>query len=329
MTDAPLPVTNADIEVAAKRLAGMVGRTPVLTSRTLDERLGASLFLKAEHLQRVGAFKIRGAVNALTAIDRSVRARGAVAFSSGNHAQAVACACRIMGVPATIVMPTDAPPVKLAATRAYGAEVVTYDRYTDDRAAIAREIATHRGATLIPPFDHADVIAGQGTAARELFADVPDLDLLVVPVGGGGLLAGSAVAAVAAVPDVTIVGVEPGGRRAARDAVEQGRIVEVAVPRTVLDGQQTTHIGHLALPILQAHVSSIVGVDDAVVLRTVRTLAVRMKQVVEPSGACGLAAILDGRIDVAGRRVGVLLSGGNIAPDVLAAALTDSDGLAW
>ncbi len=329
MTDAPLPVTNADIEVAAKRLAGMVGRTPVLTSRTLDERLGASLFLKAEHLQRVGAFKIRGAVNALTAIDRSVRARGAVAFSSGNHAQAVACACRIMGVPATIVMPTDAPPVKLAATRAYGAEVVTYDRYTDDRAAIAREIATPRGATLIPPFDHADVIAGQGTAARELFADVPDLDLLVVPVGGGGLLAGSAVAAVAAAPGIRIIGVEPGGRRAARDAVEQGRVVEVAVPRTVLDGQQTTHIGHLALPILQAHVSSIVGVDDDVVLQTVRTLAVRMKQVVEPSGACGLAAILDGRIDVARRRVGVLLSGGNIAPDVLADALTHRDDLAW
>jgi len=190
VTAVPLPVTNSDIEVAAQRLAGTVTRTPVLTSRGLDERLGASLFLKAEHLQRVGAFKIRGAVNAIAAIEPSVRARGAVAFSSGNHAQAIACACRIMGVPATIVMPTDAPPVKLAATRAYGAEVVTYDRYTGDRIAIAAQIAADRGATLIPPFDHADVIAGQGTAARELFEDVPDLDVLVVPIGGGGLLAG-------------------------------------------------------------------------------------------------------------------------------------------
>jgi threo-3-hydroxy-L-aspartate ammonia-lyase len=329
VTDPQLPVTTADIELAAQRLAGTVTRTPVLTSRGLDERLGASLFLKAEHLQRVGAFKVRGAVNALAALDPAVRARGAVAFSSGNHAQAIACACQIMGVPATIVMPTDAPPVKLAATRAYGAEVVTYDRYTGDRVAIATEIATDRGATLIPPFDHADVIAGQGTAARELFEDVPELDLLVVPIGGGGLLAGSAVAAAAARPDVTVIGVEPGGRRAARDALEQGRVVEVPVPRTVLDGQQTTHVGHLALPILRAHVAAIVGVDDAAVLQTVRTLAVRMKQVVEPSGASGLAAILDGGIDVSGRRVGVLLSGGNIAPGVLADALTSSDALAW
>lgn len=329
MSHVPLPVTDSDIEVAAQRLIGRVNRTPVLTSRTLDERLGASLFLKAEHLQRVGAFKIRGAMNAIGAIDAAVRARGVVAFSSGNHAQAIACACSALGVPATIVMPADAPPVKLAATRAYGAEIVTYDRYTGDRVAIAEGIAADRGATLIPSFDHTDVIAGQGTAARELLEDVDGLDLLVVPIGGGGLLAGSAVAAVAAVPDITIIGVEPGERRAARDAVEQGRVVEVPVPRTVLDGQQTTHVGHLALPIIQAHVAAIVGVDDDAVLQTVRTLAVRMKQVVEPSGACGLAAILDGRIEVAGRRVGVLLSGGNITPGVLADALAGGDDLAW
>lgn len=329
MSHAPLPVTDRDIEVAAQRLAATVTRTPVLTSRALDQRLGASLFLKAEHLQRVGAFKIRGATNAIGAIDPARRARGVVAFSSGNHAQAIACACRSMGVPATIVMPSDAPPVKLAATRAYGAEVVTYDRYTGDRVAIAEEIAADRGATLIPSFDHADVIAGQGTAARELLEDVDGLDLLVVPVGGGGLLAGSAVAAVAAVPDITIIGVEPGERRAARDALDQGEVVEVPVPRTVLDGQQTTHIGHLALPVLQAHVRAVVGVDDDRVLRTVRTLALRMKQVVEPSGACALAAILDGRIEVSGRRVGVLLSGGNITPGVLADALTGDAELDW
>ena len=329
MTDTHLAVTNRDIEVAANRLVGTVTRTPVLTSRALDEHLGASLFLKAEHLQRIGAFKVRGAMNALAALDPSVRAKGAVTFSSGNHAQAIACACQVMGVTATIVMPTDAPPVKLAATRAYGAEVVTYDRYTGDRIALASEIASDRGATLIPPFDHAHVIAGQGTAARELFEEVGDLDLLIVPIGGGGLLAGCAVAAVAAVPDITIIGVEPEQRRAARDALEQGRVVEVPVPRTVMDGQQTTHIGHLALPILQAYVAAIVGVDDQAALRTVRSLAVRMKQVVEPSGASGLAAILDGRIEVAGRRVGVLLSGGNITPAVLAAALSDQDDLAW
>jgi threonine dehydratase len=293
----------------------------VLTSEQLDARTGASLHLKGEHLQRVGAFKFRGATNAVAALEPEVRARGIVAFSSGNHAQAVALTCRLQGVAATIVMPTDAPPVKLAATRGYGAEVVTYDRYTEDRRAVGQRIADERGATVVPPFDHPDVIAGQGTAALELLEEVSDLDLLVAPIGGGGLLAGSAVAARGVRPDLEVVGVEPAGRRAARDALAVGEPVEVPVPRTVLDGQQTSHVGAAPLALLQHHGVRVVGIEDEDVLATVAWVATRMKQVLEPSGAAALAAILDGRIDVRGRRVGVLLSGGNVAPEVLSTAL--------
>jgi threo-3-hydroxy-L-aspartate ammonia-lyase len=295
----------------------------VLTSRTLDRRVGGQLFLKGEHLQRVGAFKFRGAYNALASLEPESRSAGVVAFSSGNHAQAVALAAATLGMPATIVMPTDAPPVKLAATRGYGAEVVTYDRYTEDRAAIAAAIAEDRGAPVLPPFDHPDVIAGQGTAVLELLEEVPDLDLLVVPVGGGGLLAGSALAAHGLRTGLEVVGVEPAGRRAARDAMTRGEVVEVAVPRTVLDGQQTSHVGRLPLAILTALVDRVVGVDDADALRTVRTLALRCKQVVEPSGASALAAVLAGAVSGGARRVGVVLSGGNIAPELLADVLRE------
>jgi threo-3-hydroxy-L-aspartate ammonia-lyase len=315
-------VTADDVRRAARRLEGVAHRTPVLTSRTLDAWTGGQLFLKGEHLQRMGAFKFRGAYNALAALAPADRARGVVAFSSGNHAQAVALAASLLAVPATIVMPTDAPPIKLDATRGYGAEVVTYDRYTEDRAAIATAIADERGATLLPPFDHPDVVAGQGTAALELFEEVPDLDLLVVPIGGGGLLAGSALAGRDRRPDLEVVGVEPAARRAARDALARGRVVEVEVPRTVLDGQQTTHIGELPRRILAALVDRVEGVEDVDALAAVRTLAVRTKQVVEPSGASALAAVLAGTVPAAGRRVGIVLSGGNIAPERLAEALT-------
>jgi threo-3-hydroxy-L-aspartate ammonia-lyase len=318
---AALPVTLEDVRRAATRLEGVAHRTPVLTSRTLDRWAGGHLFLKGEHLQRIGAFKFRGAYNALASLDPAVRPRGVVAFSSGNHAQAVALAAATLEMPATIVMPTDAPPVKLAATRGYGAEVVTYDRYTEDRAAIAAALAEERGATVLPPFDHADIIAGQGTAALELFEEVPDLDLLVVPVGGGGLAAGSAVAGRGLRPDLEVVGVEPAGRRAAREALARDEVVEVDVHRTVLDGQQTTHIGRLPLTILGALADRVVGVEDAAALATVRALALRCKQVVEPSGASALAAVLAGDVPAAGRRVGVVLSGGNIAPELLADAL--------
>jgi threo-3-hydroxy-L-aspartate ammonia-lyase len=297
----------------------------VLTSTTLGARTGGSIHLKAEHLQRVGAFKFRGAYNAIAALDPTVRARGVVAFSSGNHAQAVALACRLQGVRATIVMPHDAPPVKLAATEGYGAEVVRYDRYTEDRAAIGEAIAARTGASVVPPFDHPDVAAGQGTAALELLEDVPDLDLLVAPIGGGGLLAGCTAAARGLRPDIEVVGVEPAKRRAARDALASGVVVEVPAVRSLLDGQQTTHIGEVPLATLAEHDVTVVGVGDDSALDAVAWLATRMKQVVEPSGASALAAVLDGTIDVRGRRVGIVLSGGNVDPAVLARALTRAD----
>jgi threo-3-hydroxy-L-aspartate ammonia-lyase len=318
-----------DVRRAARRLEGVAHRTPVLTSRTLDGWAGGELFLKGEHLQRGGAFKFRGAYNALASLDPSSRPRGVVAFSSGNHAQAVALAAAILEVPAAIVMPTDAPPIKLAATRGYGAEVVTYDRYTEDRAAIAAALAEDRGAMLLPPFDHPDVIAGQGTAALELLEEVPDLDLLVVPTGGGGLLAGSAIAGRALRPDLEVVGVEPAGRRAARDALASGRVVEVEVPRTILDGQQTTHIGRLPLAIARSLVDRVVGIHDEAALGTVGALAIRCKQVVEPSGASALAAILAGIVPADGRRIGVILSGGNVAPERLTESLRAVERPGW
>jgi threo-3-hydroxy-L-aspartate ammonia-lyase len=323
------PVTIDDVHTAATRLAGVANRTPVLRSRHLDIKLDARIHLKAEHLQRVGAFKFRGAFNAIAALEEDVRHRGVAAYSSGNHAQAVACAASSLGVPATIVMPHDAPEVKLAATRGYGAEVVGYDRYREDRRAVGERVAAERGATLIPPYDHPDVIAGQGTVALELFEDVPDLDVLVVPTSGGGLLAGCAIAARAANPQVRIVGVEPAGRFAARHALDTGEVVQVPVPDTVLDGQQTEALGHLPLTILLELVDGVVGVDDPAVLATVRTLALRSKQVVEPSGASALAAVLAGAVEVADRNVGVVLSGGNIAPARLAEVLTSDHPLAW
>ncbi len=333
MTDAaaapPLPVGLADVEAAADRLSGVANHTPVLTARRLDERTGARIHLKAEHLQRIGAFKFRGAYNAIVQIPPEDRAAGVVAWSSGNHAQAVACAAGLLGCPATIVMPEDAPEVKVAATRSYGAEVVGYDRYTEDRREIGRAIAVERGATVIPPFDHPDVIAGQGTATLELIDAVPDLDLLVVPVGGGGLLSGAAVAARGRLDRIEIVGVEPAERRAARDALAGGQVVEVPVPRTVLDGQQTPEIGHGPLAIFERLVDRVLGVEDDLALATVRTLAIRTKQVVEPSGASALAAILGGELDVTGRRVGVILSGGNIEPQLLARTVAGDGPLRW
>ena len=319
--DTALPIDADDIARAAARLAGVAHRTPVLTSRSLDAATGGELHLKAEHLQRVGAFKFRGAYHAVTRLAPEVRARGIVAFSSGNHAQAIALASALHGVPATIVMPTDAPAVKLAATRGYGAEVVTYDRYRQDRVAIGDRIAEERGGTVIPPFDHPDVMAGQGTVGRELVEQVEGLDLLVVPVGGGGLLSGCAVAITAALGAVEIVGVEPAERHAARAALAAGEVVEVAVPRTLLDGQQTSHVGRRPLAVLRATVDRVVGVTDDEALSALRWLAMTTKQVVEPSGAAGLAAVLAGHIEVTGRRVGIVLSGGNVTPQVLAQAL--------
>ena len=324
--EASLAITFADVQAAAARLAGVAHRTPVLTSRTLDERVGARVFLKAENLQRMGAFKFRGAYNALAALDPAVRARGVVAFSSGNHAQAVALAARLHAVPATIVMPTDAPRSKLEATRGYGAEVVLYDRYTEDRAAIGRRIAEETGATLIPPYDHPQVIAGAGTTALELIDQVqPDeLDLLLVCTGGGGLLAGCATATKALSPRTRIFGVEPAAGDDWKRSLDAGRRIKLdAVPRTIADGQQTEAPGELTFPIVQRTVEGIALVTDEEIVEAMAFCFERLRVVVEPSGATALAAVLAGKVDVAGKRVGVTLSGGNVGLDRFVELMAD------
>ncbi|TXN51130.1 threo-3-hydroxy-L-aspartate ammonia-lyase [Methylobacterium sp. WL30] len=313
MTDAPPgQPTFADVARAAERIAGVAHRTPVLTSRTADERAGASLFFKAENLQRAGAFKFRGAYNAIAALAGDARARGVIAYSSGNHAQAIALASRLLNVPATIVMPQDAPAMKVAATQGYGAEVVRYDRYTQDRVALGRELAEARGLTLIPPYDHPDVIAGQGTLALELIAETGPLDMLVVCLGGGGMLSGCALVAAERSPGCAVIGVEPEAGNDGQRSLREGRIVTIPVPRTIADGAQTTFLGSLTFPIIQERVADIVTVTDAELVATMRFFAERMKLVVEPTGCLAAAAVMHSRLDVRGRRVGVVISGGNI-----------------
>lgn len=302
-----------DVERAAARLAGIAHRTPVLTSRRLNAEVKAELFLKAECFQRVGAFKFRGAYNALACLDETKRAAGVLAYSSGNHAQAVALSAQLHGVPAVIVMPSDAPAAKLAATRGYGAEVIEYDRYSQDREAIAAEIAAERGLNLVPPFDHLDVIAGQGTVALELFEEVGSLDLLVVCVGGGGLLSGCATVARAKAPQCRIVGVEPEDGDDVKQSLAAGKIVTVDVPRTIADGQQTQAPGKHTFAIMSKRVDEIVLVSDEELIAAMRVAFATLKVVLEPSGASALAAVLSGALDVQGMRVGVTLSGGNVA----------------
>ncbi|HEV2107687.1 MAG TPA: pyridoxal-phosphate dependent enzyme [Thermomicrobiales bacterium] len=310
---AALPINVDDIRAAAGRLAGVAHRTPVLTSHTLDEMTGGQVFLKAESLQRSGAFKFRGAYNALATLPPEDRARGVVTFSSGNHAQAVALAAKLHGAPATIVMPEDAPPSKLAATRGYGATVITYDRYTEDRAAIGARIAREQGATLIPPFDYAPVMAGAGTTALELIEDVGQLDLLLVCTGGGGLLSGCAVAAKALFPETIVMGVEPEAGDDFKRSLEAGhRIGLTEVPRTIADGQQTQMPGELTFAVAQALVAGFALVTDDEIRAAMAFLFERMKVVVEPSGASALAAVLAAKVETKGRRIGVTLSGGNV-----------------
>lgn len=317
-------VTLADVRGAAERLRGVAHRTPVATSRTLDERAGGRIFLKCEQFQRMGAFKFRGAYNAIAQLDADARARGVVAYSSGNHAQGVALAARLLGAPATIVMPADAPEAKVAATAGYGAEIVRYDRATEDRDTIAAGLARRRGATLVPPYDDARVIAGQGTAALELLEDVPDLDALVVCVGGGGLLAGCAVAAKALCPRIELVGVEPEAGDDFARSLATGTRVRIAVPRTIADGQQTTSPGLLPLAIARALDVRIALVSDDEIRAAMRFAFARLKFVLEPSGASALGALLAGRLDLHGRRVGLTLSGGNVDPRRYAEILTGS-----
>lgn len=301
-----------DIQAAAARLRGVAHRTPVLTSRTLDERLGCRVLMKAENLQRMGAFKFRGGYNAVNVLSEAERARGVIAFSSGNHAQAVALAARLHGCPATIVMPSDAPAPKLAATRGYGAEVITYDRYAEDRAAIAARLAAERGGALIPPFDHLPVMAGQGTAALELIEDAGPLDALIVCAGGGGLLSGCAVAAKHLLPGIAVYGAEPERGNDMQQSLRRGEIVTIDVPRTICDGQQTQAVGRQPFEVIRRLVSDVLTVGDPMVVEAMRFAFERMKIVLEPSGACALAALMRHHERFAGQRVGVTLSGGNV-----------------
>lgn len=307
--------TYDDVVAAAGRIAGHAHRTPVLTSRTINRELGAELFFKCENFQRMGAFKFRGAFNALSCLDGQQRKAGVVAYSSGNHAQAVALAGRMLGVPATIVMPEDAPAAKIAATKEYGGTVVLYDRYREDREAIGRRIAEEQGLALIPPYDHPDVIAGQGTAAQELFDEVGPLDQLFVPLGGGGLLSGSLLAARALSPHCRVTGVEPEAGNDGQRSLESGAIVSIETPQTIADGAQTQHLGAYTFAIIQREVDRIVTASDTHLVSCLRFFFERMKMVVEPTGCLGFAAARDAAAAIRGRRVGIMVSGGNIDPE--------------
>ncbi|MET7480395.1 threo-3-hydroxy-L-aspartate ammonia-lyase [Streptomyces sp. NPDC005648] len=315
MTTTTPPVTLDAVRDAAARLKGVVHRTPVLRSRTLDELVGAEVFLKCENFQRMGAFKFRGAYNAVSRLTPEQLSRGVAAYSSGNHAQAVALAARELGSSAVIVMPEDAPASKRAATEGYGAEVVTYDRYTEDRVAVAEALAAERGLALVPPYEHPHVMAGQGTAALELLEETGELGALVVPVGGGGLIAGSATAAKGLHPGIRVIGVEPEAGDDTKRSLEAGRRVSVPVPRTIADGQALQTPGELTFSVNRRLVDGIALVRDDEIRDAMRFAFERLKIVVEPSGATPLAALLAGRAGPLPRRIGVILSGGNVDAD--------------
>lgn len=311
MSQPNLP-TYADVAAAAERIAGHAHRTPVLTSRTVDEELGAQVFFKCENLQRMGAFKFRGAFNALSRFSEAQRKHGVVTFSSGNHAQAIALSARLLGMPATIVMPHDAPAAKVAATRGYGGRVVIYDRYRDDREQIGRELAEKEGLTLIPPYDHADVIAGQGTAAAELFQEVGALDAVFAPLGGGGLLSGTALATRELSPGAELYGVEPEAGNDGQQSFAAGSIVHIDTPKTIADGAQTQHLGKLTFQIIRRDVNAILTASDAELVEGMRFFASRMKMLVEPTGCLSFAAARQRKAQLEGKRVGVIVSGGNV-----------------
>ena len=314
--------TFADVEDAAQQIAGIAHRTPVATSRLVDDGVGAHVFFKCENLQRSGSFKFRGAYNALSRLSRTEGTRGVVTFSSGNHAQAIALAGQVLDIPRVIVMPSDAPAVKRAATEAYGGAVVLYDRDREDREAIGRRLAGERGLTLIPPYDHPHIIAGQGTAARELFEDVGPLDFLFTPCGGGGLLSGTAIAARALSPECKVVGVEPAAGDDANRSFRSKQLHTVHNPKTIADGARTPSLGSLTFPLVLEYVSDMAAVDDATLARTMFYLWERLKLVIEPTGALGAAAALEGTHAIRGKRVGIILSGGNVDLTVIPQWLT-------
>ena len=304
-------VSFDDIAAAHERLKPHAHRTPVLTSATIDALTGARVFFKCENLQRMGAFKFRGAYNALSQLGTEQKRRGVLAFSSGNHAQAVALAGKLLGIKATIVMPEDAPKVKLEATRGYGGEVVTYSK-GEDREAVSKRLAEERGLTLIPPFDHAHIIAGQGTAAKELIEEAGVLDALLVPCGGGGLLSGCAIAARRLLPDCRVIGVEPAAGDDATQSFKSRTLKVIPVPDTIADGARTTSLGKLTFPLVLSNVSDMLTVTDEELLRSMFFLWERMKIVVEPTGALAACAVLQKKVNLEKLRVGVILSGGNV-----------------
>ena len=327
MTAAPLPISFADITAAAQRIAGIAHRTPVHTSTTANERTGAQLFFKCENFQRMGAFKFRGGYNALAQFTPEQRKNGAIAFSSGNHAQAIALSAKLLGMPALIVMPQDAPAAKIRATREYGAEVILFDRYTEDREAIGKRVAQERGMTLIPPYNHRDVMAGQGTAALELMQDVGPLDILLVCMGGGGLVSGCATAAKHLQPNCDVYGVEPLAGNDFQQSFRARCIVKIDVPVTIADGAQTQAPGELTFAVCQALLKDVLTVDDHALVKTMRFFAERMKMVIEPTGGLAAAAAMlgdsEGKLDIKGKRVGIIVSGGNVDPAYYAKLLRD------
>ena len=304
--------TYADVEAAASRIAGVAHRTPVQTSRTLNDIIGAEVFFKCENFQRMGAFKFRGAFNALSKFSPAQRKAGVVTFSSGNHAQGIALSAKILGIPATIVMPHDAPASKVAATKGYGATVVSFDRYTEDREAIGRRLAEENGLMLIPPYDHPDILSGQGTAAKELFEEVGALDYLFVPLGGGGLLSGTALSTRALAPQCVLYGVEPEAGNDGQQSFRSGEIVHIDTPKTIADGAQTQHLGNYTFGIIRRDVDDILTATDTDLVNAMKFFASRMKMLVEPTGCLGLAAALNLKDALKGKRVGVILSGGNV-----------------
>jgi threonine dehydratase len=302
----------SDIEQAAARIAGAAHRTPVATSRTADQLAGAQLFFKCENLQRMGAFKFRGAYNAIARFTDEQRRAGVLTYSSGNHAQAIALSASLVGIKSAIIMPHDAPALKVRATKGYGGEVIVYDRYKENREEIGRRLAQERGMTLIPPYDHPDVICGQGTAAKELIEETGPLDVLLVPLGGGGLLAGCALAASHLSPGCKIIGVEPEAGNDGQQSLRSGQVVDIGVPQTIADGAQTSHLGAHNFAVIQRLVDDIVTVSDAQLVETMKFFAERMKMVVEPTGCLAAAAALHGAYPVAGKKVGIVISGGNV-----------------
>lgn len=311
MTNLVLP-TYQDVELAAKRIENYANKTPVMTSRTANDMLGAELFFKCENYQRMGAFKFRGAMNALSQFTAEQKAAGVITFSSGNHAQGIALAAKLLNIPATIAMPLDAPAVKVAATKGYGANVVYFDRYKDDREQFCQNLVQKYGYTLIPPYDHPQIIAGQGTAAKELFEEIGELDALFVCLGGGGLLSGCALAARALSPNCKIYGVEPEAGNDGQQSFRTGKIVHIDTPKTIADGAQTSHLGHYTFEIIRNNVDDILTVTDNELIDCMKFYAERMKMIVEPTGCLSFAAAKTMKAQLQGKRIGIIISGGNV-----------------